>query len=206
LVTRSAASSAASPGPHPADRRQEPRGHRGERLADAPHAILALGVDVAEHAQDALAAVGPRRKGVDVQPRVVLARRQRASRRGGRTEARARALDVRRVVGQQPLDQPGRGRGEAGDHRVQRALVVAARVASADALAVEPDVLARAVEPARVEEALLARRDREHAVGQHEQAAVLERSRGARALAIGPRRRERAAVPGFDRDVHRGRQ
>src|SRR5205823_5070089 len=59
--------------PHAPDARQEMFSHCLEALADPPYAIFAAWIDIAEHAQDPLAAIGARRKSVDVQTGIVLA-------------------------------------------------------------------------------------------------------------------------------------
>lgn len=159
---------------HRANPRQEALRHRLERLADAPDAILAVRIHVAEDTQDTHAAIRPRRERVDVQPRVVLAPRHLTTRGRVRTIARSGARQVRRVTREERRDQRARIRREARDHRRQREQIRVVAVRALDRAAVEADVLRPAVRPADVQEASFVARQREREPRQHEHGTAFE--------------------------------
>lgn len=157
--------------------RHEALGKIGKRLADAPYARR-IRVDVVKHAQEPLAVQRVRRKGIDMQARIVLAPAHGAAGNLRRAQRRARPLQVRAVVRKQREDEALRGIGIAADQRCEIGQVCrfAHRAAHGGLVGAHVDVLGFAVRPARVEKALLARIERKIQIGKMQHVAALERS------------------------------
>src|SRR5204862_1139989 len=132
---------------------------------DAPHAILDW-IEVREYAQNPFAVIRPRGKGVDVQPRIVLAPGQGASDGGLRAKARARVLDVRRVAREEPRHQLPSALSIPGDHLRQRGQAFRASARAFQLLPFEADVLRPIVGPRWRQEAALVARQLEREAGQ----------------------------------------
>ena len=148
----------------PGKRRRDPRQQASSpspRTARRRARRAAPSGDVREHAQDALAVVRPRRKRVDVQPRIVLAPRHGAADRGLRPVARPRALDVGRVAGKSALTRSAACAAKRAIIAASSARSAALPVRALERVALEADVLRAAVRPLRRQEASLALGQRE---------------------------------------------
>ncbi|MNT05069.1 hypothetical protein D3C72_1396720 [compost metagenome] len=146
-----------------------------ERLAHAPHARRG-GVDVVEHAQQALAQHRIGRERIHVQAGVVLAPADRAAGDLAGPQRGAGARHVRDVFREQRAHQQFAVVGVAADQRVQvrQVLRTALGAAHRGVVGAQVDVLGLAVGIAAVKEALFARLEAEIQVREVQHGALLQ--------------------------------
>ena len=128
-------------GPGPRRGGQEALRHLLERGAQLPYARRIMGMDVAKHAQDALALRGRGGETVDVQARIVLAPGRGAAGDFHGAKTGAALLQLRQVGGQQAGQQAARLLRVAVHQRRQQGRVARLALAAHAAHGVPADVL-----------------------------------------------------------------